>query len=182
VQNAVEKVKQLALQCGFSHAAKLQVSTIRVREEVRAMCAVNKCRQYGANWACPPACGTLEECDAIMRQFSWGVLVQTTGRLADTLDYEGMEAAGKAHGEYLEIFAAEILKSSPRRLVLGAGACRRCPVCAYPDEPCRMPGRMIMPMEGFGIEVSALCAANGLGYYYGPGTLTYTGCALLELF
>lgn len=176
---AVDRLKTLALQCGFSRAAALDVRTFVVREEVRAMCAVNKCRQYGVNWACPPVCGTLAECETTLRGFSWGVLVQTTGELTDSLDYEGMEAAGRAHAEHLDAFAAEVLQDYPRRLVLGAGACRRCPVCAYP-EPCRLPDRMIMPLEGFGIEVSAVCSANGLGYYYGPGTLTYTGCALLE--
>ena len=28
--------------------------------------------------------------------------------------------------------------------------------------------------------VSDVCKNNGLKYYYGPGTLTYTGCVLLE--
>ncbi|MDR0628659.1 MAG: DUF2284 domain-containing protein [Treponema sp.] len=35
---------------------------------MRDVCAVNKCMAYGTNWSCPPACGTLEECEARIRR------------------------------------------------------------------------------------------------------------------
>ena len=35
-------------------------------------------------------------------------------------------------------------------------------------------------MEGLGMIVSDVCKANGMKYYYGPGTLTYTGCVLTD--
>lgn len=51
----------------FSDAGVFQYGTvdtasISFSREVRKMCEVNTCRQYGKTWACPPGLGTLEEC------------------------------------------------------------------------------------------------------------------------
>ncbi|GHV31629.1 hypothetical protein AGMMS4952_20660 [Spirochaetia bacterium] len=177
---ALEQVTALALACGFSHAGELDAAGIRVRAEVREACAVNKCKAYDANWACPPACGTLAECESTLRKFKRGVLLQTTGVLEDSLDYESMERIGLEHQEHLEAFTDKIRGLFPGCLLLGAGGCRRCETCTWPASPCRFPEKMISSMEAFGMVVSDVCRDNGLPYYYGPGTLTYTGCVLLE--
>jgi predicted metal-binding protein len=173
-------IEQLALACGFTHSAELDVDTIAVREEVRAACAVNKCKAYNSNWSCPPACGTLAECEAVIRKFKKGFLLQTTGILEDSLDYESMEQTGKTHGKHLAEFAKKIKVLYPECLVIGAGACRKCEKCAYPDAPCRFPDDMIHSMEALGMIVSDVCKDNNLPYYYGKNTLTFTGCVLLE--
>jgi predicted metal-binding protein len=176
----IEQVKDLALGCGFSHAGALDADTIRVREEVRDACAVNKCKAFDANWACPPACGTLAECESKLRKFKKGVLVQTTGTLEDSLDYESMEQTGMEHRQHLEAFTDKIRRLFPSCLILGAGGCRRCETCTWPEDPCRFPEKMHSSMEAFGMVVSDVCRDNNLPYYYGPNTLTYTGCVLLE--
>jgi predicted metal-binding protein len=174
------KIAELALASGFSHSAPLDVDTIAVREEVRAACAENKCRAYNANWSCPPACGTLPECEAVIRKFKKGFLMQTTGILEDSLDYESMEQTGKDHTEHLFKFAKMIKELYPACLVLGAGGCKKCEKCTYPDAPCRFPADMTHSMEAFGMIVSDVCKDNNLPYYYGKNTLTFTGCVLVE--
>jgi predicted metal-binding protein len=176
----LEEVKEMALNCGFSHVGALDVDTVRVREEVREACAVNKCHAYDKNWACPPACGTLEECSEKMHKFKKGVLVQTTATLEDSLDYEGMEAAAIEHGKHFVEFSDKIRKLYPNSVLLGAGGCMRCEKCTWPTEPCRFPEKTTSSMEAFGLVVSDVCKDNNLPYYYGPNTLTYTGCVLIE--
>jgi predicted metal-binding protein len=61
----LDQIIKEALDAGFTLAAPLDPKTIRIMPEVRGMCEVNKCDAYGSNWACPPACGTLEECSDI---------------------------------------------------------------------------------------------------------------------
>jgi predicted metal-binding protein len=180
MKETVEQITGLALAAGFTHAGVLDVAGIRVREEVREACAVNKCRAYNANWACPPACGTLAECESTLRKFKTGFLMQTTGTLEDSLDYESMEQTGREHQKHLEFFTDKIRGLFPSCVVLGAGGCKRCETCTWPDNPCRFPGKMLSSMEAFGMVVSDVCRDNGLPYYYGPNTLTYTGCVLLE--
>jgi predicted metal-binding protein len=175
----IEAVKEMALACGFSHVGDLEVGAIRVRTEVRDSCAENKCKAYGKSWSCPPACGTLEECEKRIKKYRRGLILQTTGILEDSMDYEGMEQAAKDHGKNLEAFGGKVRDLYPSCLIIGAGSCKRCQSCTYPDAPCRFPESMTPSMEALGMLVSEVCRDNKLPYYYGPNTLTYVGCVLL---
>jgi predicted metal-binding protein len=175
----IDSAKDLALSCGFSHVGELDTATIQVRTEVREMCADNKCKAYGSRWSCPPGCGTLEECEGRIKKYQRGLLLQTTGALEDSLDFEGMEQAAKDHGKNMNTFAEKIRALYPSCMMIGAGACGKCETCTYPDEPCRFPKEMTASMEALGMVVSDVCRNNNLPYYYGPNTLTYVGCVLL---
>jgi predicted metal-binding protein len=175
-----EAIRDLALDCGFSHVGELDVATIRVREEVRETCAENKCRAYGKNWSCPPGCGTLAECEARIRKYSRGVILQTTGTLEDSLDGEMMMQIAQEHGAHFEAFGEKIKALYPDSMLIGAGSCMRCETCTYPDAPCRFPAKLTSSMEALGMIVSDVCKDNHLPYYYGPNTLTYVGCVLIE--
>lgn len=175
-----EALKKMALNCGFSHVGNLDASTIRVIPEVRAACAENKCRKYGKSWVCPPACGTLEECEQKLRSYQKGLILQSTAELEDSFDWEGMKALADRHSEVFHVFADQLRKQYPNALILGDGACNRCQTCTYPDSPCRFPDRQSSPMEAFGMVVSEVCKLNDIPYSYGTGTLTYIGCVLIE--
>lgn len=114
-----------------------------------------------------------------MGRFRSGLLVQTTMSLEDDFDYETMKACGNAHQEHFVALDERLRAKYPGLLALGAGGCRLCEACAYPDSPCRMPERALSSMEAYGLLVSDVCEKNGLAYYHGPGTITYTGCYLL---
>ena len=175
-----KEVKDLALSCGFSHVGDLDVSTIQLREEVRAACAENKCKAYGVRWSCPPGCGTLKQCEERIRKYRRGVILQTTGELEDVMDGEGMMDTAKLHSDYIDAFSQAVRKLYPNCMMINAGACRRCESCTYPTEPCRFPDQLSSSMEAYGMIVSDVCQANNLPYYYGLKTITYTGCVLLE--
>jgi predicted metal-binding protein len=106
--------------------------------------------------------------------------VQTTGGLEDDFDYEAMRDAGLRQKELFDSFRAELAADYPGLLALGNGTCEICEKCACPDSACRFPGKAISSMEAFGLVVSDVCEKNGLGYYYGSRTITYTGCYLLR--
>jgi predicted metal-binding protein len=175
-----EKVKLLAEEVGFSHFAPLDVQNIKLLEEVRAMCAADKCKAYNKNWACPPGCGSIPECGARIKKYAAGIILQTTAELEDSMDYEGMEQLAKDHTKHMDEFAKRVKELKPACMVIGAGTCTRCKECTYPDNPCRFPDKMTSSMEALGMLVSDVCKDNSLPYYYGPNTLTYTGCVLLE--
>ncbi|NLO48157.1 MAG: DUF2284 domain-containing protein [Clostridiales bacterium] len=175
----IEQIIQEAQNAGFTLVAPLDIKTITMMPEVRKMCEVNKCDAYGSNWACPPACGTLEEGSDLISQYKSGIIVQTTGQLEDDFDSEGMMETAKKHDENIRRFIEEFRKKyDTKMLPLGAGGCRICKKCTYPNEPCRFPDSMIYPMEGLGILVSDVCIKNNVPYNHGRGTLTYVGCCL----
>ena len=173
----LQKWIDTALALGFTAAAELDIAKLEPREDVRDMCAADKCRAYGKNWTCPPHCGTLEECREKMQQYSHGILLQTVGELNKTIDTKGYRAAEERHLALFAQYTEQIRREYPDALCLGAGGCRICAVCAWP-EPCRFPKHACSSMEGYGLFVTQVCRDNGLPYYYGEKTVTYTACVL----
>lgn len=167
----------VAKECGFDEAAELDVATLKPMQMVRDSCATDKCHAYNHNWTCPPVCGTLDECAEKMRGFSHGILLQTIGHMQKTIDTKGYRETEKKHTQRLFAFAQRIRQDYPQCLCLGAGGCRICEKCAYP-EPCRFPEKSMSSMEAYGLFVTQVCRDNHMQYYYGAKTITYTACVL----
>ena len=72
--NNIDKIIKKSKSYGFDEAAYLNVFTIKLMDEVRAMCEENKCGKYNTNWSCPPGCGTLEEGRNKLAKYSKGVI------------------------------------------------------------------------------------------------------------
>jgi predicted metal-binding protein len=176
----IETLITRALEAGFDAAGALDCSTIILRPEVREACKKNTCGRYGKSWSCPPGCGSLDECAARIRKYAKGLIVQTVGRLEDEFDGEGMMDAERRHAQSFHRLANELRKEYPGMLAMGTGSCSNCDRCSYPDAPCLDPLGASSPMEAFGMTVSEVCRANGMEYYYGKGTIAFTGCFLLE--
>ena len=175
-----EKWIALALELGFSEAAALDVTTLRPLPAVRDMCAADKCRSYGRSWTCPPHCGTLEEFAAKAAAYRRGVIVQSTGQMEDDYDVETMMDTEAVQQERFQDLIAKVREAYPGCMPLAAGACRLCDRCACPDEPCRFPERAFPSMEASGLNVSRTCEDSGVHYYYGPRTITFTCCILVD--
>ena len=170
----------LAKKSGFTEAAPLDVGTLEFLQDVRDMCNPNQCQKFGKVWSCPPACPSLEEMRETVRRYSRGILVQTVGQLEDSYDWDGIQDAAKRQSEHFIKLWDALEPLYPRLYPMGTGGCSKCETCTYPDEPCRFPERMAPSMEACGLFVSKVCADNGMKYNYGPNTIAYTACFLLE--
>lgn len=168
-----------AKEAGFTEAGWLRPATLKTEQWVRDTCASDKCHAYGHNWTCPPECGDLESCQREMAQYSRGILLQTVGHLARRIDAKAYAETEMRHLESFQRFVAQIRKEYPDALCLGAGGCRVCKSCAYPN-PCRFPEKACSSMEAYGLFVTKVCKENQMPYYYGPQTITYTACVLFE--
>lgn len=175
-----QELLTLAAECGFDHAAPLNISALEFNPAVRDMCAADRCHSYGRCWTCPPACGTLEEISARAAACHGGVLLQSTGQLEDDFDVETMMETEKLQKERFSAFVSALRAEEPECLPMSSGACTVCPTCTYPDAPCRFPKLAIPSMEAYGLVVSQVCESSGLPYYYGPRTITYTACVLVD--
>jgi predicted metal-binding protein len=162
---------------GFDTAVFFDPQILSSREDVREMCAADKCKAYGKNWTCPPACGTIEECQARMRSYGQGILLQSVGHMRKTIDSRCYLETQDRHSKSLHSFAGLIRQVYPDALCLGAGGCRICKECAYPSE-CRFPQKAMSSMEGYGLFVTQVCRDVGVPYYYGEKTIAYTACVL----
>ena len=174
-----QKWIETALSQGFTHAAPLNPADLAPMESVRAMCAADKCGAYGKNWTCPPFCGTLEQCRERLHSYEAGVLLQTVGTLEKDIDTRAYARTEQLHNRLLQDFAQQLRLVYPDALCLGAGGCRICPACAWP-ETCRFPEKALSSMEGYGLFVTQVCRDCGIPYHYGVKTITYTACALFR--
>ena len=173
MKNWINKAREL----GFSAAVPLKIETLQPREDIRAMCAGDKCRAYEKNWTCPPHCGTLEECAARLQHYSRGILLQTVGATEKVIDTKAYRQTEQRHLEQFRQMAALIRREHPDALCLGSGGCRVCTACAYP-EPCRFPEQAYSSMEGYGLFVTQVCRDNGVPYHHGERTITFSACIL----
>ena len=175
-----EKLAAMARECGFTHSAPLNISTLEFRQDVRDMCNADRCNNFGKSWSCPPACAALEEMRERVSEFSGGVLVQTVGELEDSYDWDGiMDAGARQKSSFAKMWAG-LEKEYGHVLAMGSGSCKLCESCTYPGSPCRFPEKMEVSMEACGLLVSKVCSDNALAYNYGPNKIAFTSCFLLK--
>ena len=170
---------ELAMKSGFTHCAPLDVSTLEFLQDVRDMCNPKQCNRYDKSWACPPACGSLDEMRERVKGYTGGLLVQTVGDLEDSYDWEGIQETAKRQSGSFGRMWDELEKEYASVLAMGTGGCIKCETCTYPDNPCRFPERMAASMEACGLYVSKVCIDNGLAYNYGPNKMAFTACFLV---
>ncbi len=147
----IKKIEQMGMEQGFSHVVLLDCDTIELKPEVRQMCAADTCHKYDKCWSCPPGCGSLEECEAKVRQYKYGIIVQTVGELEDAFDGEGMMETEARHKEYFVEFEKKLREIYPDMLAIGAGCCTKCKVCTYPDAIACGNGILACMSRDFGI-------------------------------
>ncbi|MBQ8975484.1 MAG: DUF2284 domain-containing protein [Oscillospiraceae bacterium] len=153
----MEKLEKLAKDCGFTCCGEMTVDTLEFLPEVRDMCEANTCGMWDKSWACPPACGTLEQMREKVKSYSRGILVQTVGQMEDSFDFEVIQEAAESQNKSFQKMWDELEKDYPNLMAMGTGGCTKCKKCTYPDEPCRFPNRMCPSMEGCGLVVNAVC-------------------------
>lgn len=170
----------MALRCGFTHVGELNTAALEFMPAVRDMCSAGRCQKYGTSWTCPPGCGTLDEAAAKAAQYSRGILLQTTASLEDDFDIDAIQQAEQNQKESFLKFVEQLRREYPNCLPMATGACTICPQCTYPTAPCRFPDKAIPSMEAYGLLVSKVCEMSHLPYYYGPRTLTFTSCVLID--
>ncbi len=173
----MEKWMKRARELGFDIAVPCDIATLKPMAEVREMCRADKCQAYNKNWTCPPHCGTLAECEKKMQQYRHGILLQTVGHMTKDIDSRCYRETERWHIENFLSMAKAIRRDHPDALCLGAGGCRVCKRCAYP-QPCRFPEQAYSSMEGYGLFVTQVCRDNGVPYHHGDRTIAYTACIL----
>ena len=173
-----EELAALATSTGFTACAPLDITTIELKPDVRDMCAT--CHIHNTRWSCPPGCGTLEACAENVAKYTHGILVQSVGDIEDGFDFEAMHEIETEHKDRFRRMLASLRENGEDVLGLGAGCCKVCKDCTYPDAPCRFPDKMVSSMEAYGILVLEVCKKNNLTYYYGSDKMAYTSCFLVK--
>ena len=119
----------------------------------------------------------MAQCGEKIRRYSHGILLQTVGKTEKTVDTKAYRRTEERHLVLLQSFSERLRAEYPEALSLGAGGCRVCKQCAWP-ESCRFPEKAQSSMEAYGLFVTQVCRDNGAKYHHGEKTVTYTACCL----
>ena len=171
----MSELDRILAEAGVFQYGFVNIADIRFSQEVRGMCEVNTCRQYGKTWACPPAIGTVEECRARVQRYDRMLVFSVKYDLEDSFDYEGMVAGMQQFKETCRILHEGLRGQVEDFLLLANEGCDKCEKCTYPDAPCRFPDQTHGALEGYGIFVSELAKQAGIHYINGANTVTYFG-------
>jgi predicted metal-binding protein len=171
----VEIFKQALEGRAFEYAV-IPTGSITFSPELLKACEANVCGMYNKSWTCPPAVGPLEKQREKILAFDSAFVFTTKADLDDSFDYEGMVQAKDYHDRLTAAMHDRFGKTNP---VFGAGGCKLCEICAYPD-PCRFPDRIYSSIEAAGIDVTQLSKAGGVRYNNGENTITYFSMILLN--
>ena len=176
----MERLQKILETAGVYQWGIVDTGDIRFLQEVRGMCEVNTCRQYGKTWACPPAAGTVEECRERIRKYETMAVFSVKYDLEDSFDFEGMRTSLFRFKELVDALDRRLRLLLARYQLLSNEGCGRCKRCTCPDAPCRFPDRLYHSLEGYGFSVSQLAQEAGIRYYHGKNTVTYFGALLFR--
>lgn len=161
----------LALSLNFANAAVMDTGDLVFVPSFRPLCQENLCGKYGANYACPPDCGTVEEMKERILQWPRALVLQTLWDIDDPLDESQTKPAKGQHNRMTRLL---IDRAGQPGLMVGAGGCSLCSPCALVEgEPCRFPDKRYSCMSAYCIFVQEMAASCGMEYDCGTGITAF---------
>ena len=152
--------------------AFINTKDLMFSERIRWICE-HECPMYGKTWACPPAVGSVEECEARCRQFEEALLIATITEVSDIANIEETLATRAPHEEITRQVHEMVREQAGETMVLSTEACAVCESCAWPDTPCRHRDKMFPCVESHGIVVTDLAEKTGIDFYAEGNLVTW---------
>lgn len=166
----------LAMQEGFSAAAFINVEDIVVDPMFRPFCEENICGHYGANYTCPPDCGSVEEMEQRLRVYKRAIVFQTKCPITDYTDKAAIKEAKGFHNSAMLNVIEQLNQTGINGLMAGASCCTLCEKCAIRDgKECRFPDKKWSCLSAYCIFVCKLAEKCGMEYACEDGSLAFFG-------
>lgn len=139
-------------------------------DRIRWICE-HECPMYNKTWACPPAVGSVQECQARCMEFDEALLITTITEVSDIANIEETLSTRAPHEEITRQVLALVWQQAEKTLVLSTEACAICDECAWPNGSCRFQEKMFPCVESHGIVVTDLAEKAGIDFFADGGNL-----------
>lgn len=170
-----EALLALAEAEGF-HAAMIAPRDIPVNPDFRMFCAENRCGKYGANYSCPPDCGTPEEMHANILAQDRTMIIQTIWPISGFEDRESIQAAKKYHNAGALRILDQVRKAGYQGFAAGYNGCPLCDPCkAVLGQFCAFPDKRISCLSAYCVDVAKLAQICGLPFAWSQDKLHLFG-------
>lgn len=171
-----DEILQISFDVGFSAAALISTSEIVFEPSFRAFCAENRCGCYGANYSCPPDCGTPDEMKDRICTYKRALVLQTKWDIFDYSDVGVIKSAKRSHNTAMLRVIQKMQATGMNGLMAGASCCQLCEHCAIlQGNPCRFPSRRYSCLSAYCIYVKKLADSCGMEYCCSDGKLAFFG-------
>ena len=148
------------------------------KEEVRQICK-QECPMYGKSWSCPPAVGTVEECQKRCMEYQGIFLFTTIAEVTDIANMDETLQTRFAHEEITRSLGEIFKKEGAEIQLLSSESCAICDTCAFCEgKACKHPERMIPCIESQGILVTKLAEKYDIPFLDSLTTVQWFGLIL----
>ena len=153
--------------------AYLEPEKLEFSDRVRWICE-HECPMYGKSWACPPAVGSVAECQGKCLKYENCLMIATITEVRDIADLQETLDTRADHEKVTNQVRDRMREQGIQPYILSTEACAVCRRCAYLDGlPCRLPGKMHPCVESHGINLLAIIEEQGLAFQYGENVVTW---------
>ena len=172
---------QYAIEEGFSAAEIVNTEDIVFDFSFRPYCEENLCGQYGANYSCPPDCGSPEAMKQRVLAHKKALVLQTIWEISDYSNMDLIKPAKAAHNA-AEIRLVKRLRADGRDgFIVGASGCALCSPCKQVlGQPCAFPQYQYSCMSAYCVFVKKLADKCGMEYDCGDGLLAFFGMYVFD--
>lgn len=170
------EIIESALDEGFSKAEIIDTDKIVFDSAFRPFCEENLCGQYGANYSCPPDCGTPEQMKQKVLSYKKALVLQTEWKITDFSQNDKLKAAKSTHNAAMFRLIKILREGGHDGFMIGASGCTLCSPCLLSKgERCKYPGLQYSCMSAYCIYVKRLAEDCGMNYDYKDGILPFFG-------
>jgi predicted metal-binding protein len=148
-------------------------ANLEFSDRIRYICQA-ECPRFGKSWACPPAVGSVAECEGKCRRYNNCLMIATITEVADIANIEETLATRPEHEAITNTVRDRMRELGVDPYVLSTEACAECERCAYLDgKACRFPERMHPCVESHGINLVPVLEENGIEFQFGANVVTW---------
>ncbi len=161
-----EKLEEKLAELPLFQYAFMRSEELLFTQRVRHICET-ECPQYGTTWACPPAVGTVEDCQTKCLSYPDFLMISTVTEVSDIANMEEALATRADHEALTRQVTELIREQGCETLTLSTESCAHCEKCTYPNGPCRHPDKMYPCVESYGILVTEIAERYGMEFFNG---------------
>ena len=175
------EIKKLAVAEGFHQAEIIDTDKIVFDAAFRPYCEENLCGQYGANYSCPPDCGTPEQMKQKVLAHKKALVVSTEWEIEDFSQTDKLKEAKALHNAAMLRLIKKLKADGHEGFMIGSSGCTLCKPCKCTvGEPCAFPDMMYSCMSAYCIFVKVLAEDCIMNYDYKNKILPFFGMYVFD--
>ena len=175
------EIIQAALAEEFCQAEIIETNKIIFDAAFRPYCEENLCGQYGANYSCPPDCGTPEQMKNKVLAYKKALVVRTEWEIEDFSQTNTIRNVKALHNAAMFRLIRNLRTEGHNGVMIGASSCTLCNPCKrISGAACVHPSMMFSCMAAYCIHVKKLAEDCGMKYDYKGGILPFFGMYVFD--